>query len=120
MRPLDRYLIRYHLGMTAGEILATARRRSGLSLRELAARAGTSHSTIAAYEQGRKVPRVDTLARICRAAGQALDWGFETRPGGAEREQRRQSLLDVLALADAFPFARTGPLDAPVFPRPSR
>lgn len=102
--------------MTAGDIIALARQRSGLSLRELAAQAGTSHATIAAYEQGRKVPRVDTLARICRAAGQALDFGLDPRPANDAREDRRRALLDVLALADAFPFARQGPLDAPVFP----
>jgi len=102
--------------MTAGEIVALARRRSGLSLRELAARAGTSHATIAAYEQGRKVPRVDTLERICRAAGQAVDWDLDPRPADGERDARRRDLLDVLALADTFPFARQGTLEAPVFP----
>lgn len=103
--------------MLAADIIRLARHRSGLTLRELADRAGTSHATIAAYEQGRKTPRVDTLDRLCRAAGQAIDWDLDPRPSGDDREARRLALLDVLALADAFPFERTGPLDAPVFSR---
>lgn len=101
-------------------MIRRARRGSGLSLRELAARAGTSHATIAAYEQGRKVPRFDTLQRICRAAGYALDTDLDPRPAAVDREARGRALVDVLELADAFPMQRTGPLDLPVFGRPAR
>ncbi len=44
-----------------------------MSLRELAERAGTSHSAISAYETGRRTPTTTTLDRIARAAGFALD-----------------------------------------------
>ncbi len=101
--------------MDAAQTIRLARARSGLTLRQLAERAGTSHATIAAYEHGHKIPRVDTLQRICRAAGFALDIRLEPRPAGQAREQTRRALLDVLALADAFPFQRSGPLDAPIF-----
>ena len=63
------YPIGYHRGMSAAVTLRRARQRSGLSLRELAGRAGTSHSTVAAYEAGRKVPTVETFDRLLRAAG---------------------------------------------------
>lgn len=103
--------------MDAGRTIRRARSRAGLSLRQLAALAATSHATIAAYEQGHKVPRVDTLARICRAAGFALDVDLDPRPAGDDLEAKRRALLDVLALADAYPFERSGPLEAPVFGR---
>ncbi len=68
--------------------LRRVRLRSGLSLRALAARADTSHSTLSAYEAGRKVPTVETLDRIVRAAG--FELGVELTPavGGADREAR--------------------------------
>lgn len=53
--------------------IKTARQQSGLSLRELAKRAGTSHSALAAYELGSKIPKIETLERIIGAAGFAID-----------------------------------------------
>jgi len=103
--------------MESPQLLRTARARAGLSLRELADRAGTSHSTLTAYEQGRKTPRTDTLLRICRAAGFALDWDLAPRPVGDDRRARAQALVDVLELADAYPHRRTGPMNLPVFGR---
>ena len=74
--------------MDAALILRRTRRRSGLSLRALAARAETSHSTLSAYESGRKVPTVETLDRIVRAAG--FELGVELVPavGGSDRAAR--------------------------------
>ncbi|HEX9766482.1 MAG TPA: helix-turn-helix transcriptional regulator [Nitriliruptorales bacterium] len=103
--------------MDASEVIREVRQRAGLTLRELAERARTSHSTLAAYERGRKVPRVDTLARICRASGFAVDAALTPRPSGAERRRRGQALEDVLELADAYPLRRTGPMELPVFGR---
>src|SRR5437879_3054247 len=59
--------------MDGSEVLRRARRRSGLSLRQLAQRAGTSHSAIAAYESGAKVPGSTTLDRLVRACGLRLE-----------------------------------------------
>lgn len=101
--------------MDAAAVLRDVRRLAGLSLRELAARAGTSHSTLAAYESGRKTPRVDTLQRICRAAGYSLDVSLTPRLTQEERDATAEALIDLLALADAYPHVRTGPLDAPIF-----
>lgn len=112
------YPVRYHtVMMDVAAILRRARQDAGMTLRALAAAAATSHSTLAAYEQGRKVPRTDTLERICAAAGFALDVELVARPGRRD-PGRAQELLDVLALADAYPLARTGPLECPVFGRP--
>jgi len=59
----------------AGLILLAARVEAGLSQRELAARAGTSGATIAAYERGAKEPRLSTLRRLLDAAGVRLEVG---------------------------------------------
>ena len=47
--------------------LRDARQRSGLSLRAAAKRAGTSHSTLSAYEHGGRMPSLNTLSRILEA-----------------------------------------------------
>jgi transcriptional regulator with XRE-family HTH domain len=57
--------------------IKTARQQSGLSLRELAKRANTSHSALAAYESGIKIPKIETLERIISAAGFAIDIHLE-------------------------------------------
>ncbi len=106
--------------MNAAVTLRTARRRAGLSLRSLAARAETSHSTLAAYEQGRKVPTVETLDRIVRAAGYELEVGLTPGVGGPDRTARGRELVEVLELAAQFParhapgltFPRFGPAGA--------
>ena len=82
-------------------------------------RADTSHSALSAYESGRKVPSVETLDRIVRAAGYEL--GVELTPavGGADRAARGRELVEVLDLAAQFPARHKATLDFPVFPRAS-
>jgi transcriptional regulator with XRE-family HTH domain len=98
----------------AANVLRLARHRAGLSLRQLARRAGTSHSTLSAYEAGDKVPTVTTLARIVRAAGFTLHAELSPTVGGTDRAARGRELVDVLELAGLFP-ARHDPLGAPCF-----
>lgn len=90
--------------------------RSGLTLRALATSAGTSHSTIAAYEAGRVSPTVPTLTRILRAAG------WEDRPDlrpvvDPDPHGRGRELEQVLELAGQFPARHGRRLTAPVFGR---
>ncbi|MEO1057495.1 MAG: helix-turn-helix transcriptional regulator [Actinomycetota bacterium] len=91
--------------MDAGTAIANARAAAGLTLRELAQLAGTSHSTIAAYENGRKSPNVNTFARVMRAAGFAVDSQLQRRIGSGDdaREARGRELIEVLELAAMFP-----------------
>lgn len=105
--------------MDAALTLRQTRMRSGLTLRALAARADTSHSTLSAYETGRKVPTVETLDRIVRAAG--FELGVELTPavGGADRAARGRELVEVLDLAGRFPARHAAALEFPVFPRAS-
>lgn len=58
--------------MRDATIIATARRRSGLSQRELARRAGTSQPTLSAYEHGAKSPTLAVLDRLIRVSGHEL------------------------------------------------
>ena len=97
-------------------VLVRARARAGLSLRVLAERAGTSHATLAAYEAGRVVPRVDTLDRILRAAGFATDIALVLRPDStqADREAKGEELRQALELAAMFPARHSRRL---LFPR---
>jgi transcriptional regulator with XRE-family HTH domain len=102
----------------AARTLRRARLDAGLSLRVLAERAGTSHATLAAYEAGRAVPRVDTLDRVLRAAGYATDIELARRVDvtDAEREAKGQELLDALKLAAMFPARHARRLRFPPFP----
>ena len=107
--------------------IARARQLAGLTARELATLAGTSHSTLIAYEQGHKVPRSDTRDRILRAAGWVVDAPAVRRiRHDARGTPRGVELVDVLDLADAqlrapgraelvAGIGRT--LDAPIFPK---
>lgn len=104
--------------MQAATTLRAARRRSGLTLRALAARAGTSHATLAAYESGRKVPAVATLDRLLRAAGYQATIDLAPRVGGIDRAERGRELAEVLELAAEFPARHAPTLVAPVFGRP--
>jgi transcriptional regulator with XRE-family HTH domain len=105
------------MAMDAGRTLRRVRRRAGLSLRALATRAETSHSTLAAYEAGRKTPTVDTLDRIVRAAG--FELGVELTPnvGGADPDARGRELVAVLELAEQFPGRHAAALEFPRFGR---
>lgn len=92
---------------------------AGLSMRELAERAGTSHSTLSAYESGRKAPSVATLERLINATG--LDLAIGVRPirglGESAPDDRQVIIRDLLRLADHLPLERSDTLDYPVIAR---
>jgi transcriptional regulator with XRE-family HTH domain len=100
--------------MEAPTILRSARHRAGLTLRQLAPRAGTSHSTLSAYESGRVTPSVDTLERIVRSAGFALETELARRAGGDD-DARGRELVEVLDLAAQFPARHSPTLTFPRF-----
>lgn len=102
--------------MTAAQALADVRRRSGLGLRALARKAGTSHATLHAYESGAKEPRLETVERIAAAAGFALEIAVAGRPdAGPDRQAKGRELVEVLDLAGQFPARHARRLRAPVF-----
>jgi transcriptional regulator with XRE-family HTH domain len=58
---------------TAGERLKRLRREAGLSQSQLARAAGVPIGTLRNWEQNRRVPLLDTAARVARAIGVSLD-----------------------------------------------
>lgn len=76
----------------AATVLREARRRSGLTQRALAERAGTAQSVVARIEAGLTDPGWNTLAALVRAAGQEVEVGLRPRVTGRThmlREVRR-------------------------------
>jgi transcriptional regulator with XRE-family HTH domain len=105
--------------MDAAALISQARRRAGLSLRALAELADTSHATLSAYEQRRKVPTVTTLDRILRGAGAEATVVLTSRVGAVDRADRGRELLDALELAELFPVRHDPALRAPRFGPPT-
>ena len=97
--------------------IRSARQQSGLTLRELAQRAKTSHSALAAYESGSKVPNVETMDRIINAAGFAIDIRLEKRvtQHSSSSGTKGDELAEVLRLAEHFPTRHSPHLKAPIF-----
>jgi transcriptional regulator with XRE-family HTH domain len=94
--------------MNIGLVLRTARQQAGLTQASLAARAGTSQTTISAYESGAKQPSVSTLTRLLEATGSRLTVEPATRPAAFEPSPAQlarvaRTLSDVIALAEALP-----------------
>lgn len=56
----------------AAELIREARQAAGLTMAELAVRAGSSKPTISRYENGLVDPGVETLNRLLHACGQEL------------------------------------------------
>ncbi|MEL6892666.1 MAG: helix-turn-helix transcriptional regulator [Actinomycetota bacterium] len=103
--------------MDSGALIKAARAAAGLSLRELARRARTSHSTLVAYEQGRKDPTVGTLVRILRAADVEPDVSLARRRRHDDRfGDKGDELLEALELAAMFPARHARSIEFPPFP----
>ena len=76
---------------TAAQLLTSARRRAGLTQRELARRARTSQSVVARIENGAASPSFRTLERLVQCAG------FELQATLALRLRGRSHMLDDVA-----------------------
>lgn len=100
--------------MDAAVLLQEARRRSGLSRRQLAQRGGTSASTLAAYESGTSVPSVTTLARLLRAAGFEAEANLRPLPTTDGRELAAK-IEALFSFVDGLPRRHRGPLRYPAF-----
>jgi len=68
--------------MEATLLLKTARRRAGLTQRELARRTGMPQSSIARIETGHTDPRVETLSRLLAGCGETVTVGAASAPEG--------------------------------------
>jgi transcriptional regulator with XRE-family HTH domain len=83
--------------MNAGQLLADARRRHGLTQRQLAARARTSQAAISRIERGVVSPTVDTLATLLELLGEELVLEASEIDYGHDRSLLRQNLRRTVA-----------------------
>ena len=86
-----------------------------MSLRSLATRAGTSHATLSAYENGRVDPTTAVLTRVLAAAGCSLEGTLLRSPPELEGMPRGEELIAVLELAEQFPARHAPVLGFPPF-----
>lgn len=77
--------------MSAGSLLAYARRKSNLSQRELGRRAGATQATISRIEDDLVSPRFDTLERLLDACGFQLQ-AIPRRGVGVDRTAMHELL----------------------------
>lgn len=89
--------------------------RSGRSLRNIAARAGTSHATLIAYRKGRKTPSATNLLKLLEACGYSADIQLRPRIREANGLARGDELEAVLRLAEQFPQRHEPTLRCPPF-----
>lgn len=86
--------------MTPGQLLRDARRRHGLTQRQLAARARTSQAAISRVERDLVSPSIATLATWLDLMGEELTLGAEPINYGHDRTLNAH----VLAMTDADRF----------------
>lgn len=78
--------------MSAAKLLRHARKKAGLTQRQLAERSGIAQPAIAKIESGRVSPRIDTLERLLRPCRYRLTMSPE-RGAGVDRTAIRELLL---------------------------
>lgn len=83
--------------MKAGEHLRNERKRRGLSMQQVAKRAGVSVSTIVRVELCQVSPRVDTVEKIESALGirsSSVSSSKTSEPSGSTSLQKVQAVID--------------------------
>ena len=73
----------------AAELIREARRAAGLTMAELAERAGTSKPTVSRYENGLVDPGAETLSRLLHACGRELRAQLVGLPSSVEEVAER-------------------------------
>ena len=75
-----------------GELLREARRRHGLSQKQLAIRAGTTQSAIARIERDRTSPSIKTLTSLFQAMEEDFVFGVRPRDWGVDLSLNHKNL----------------------------
>ena len=92
--------------MASSRILRYARRRAGLTQRELARLAGMPQAAVARIETGRVTPRLDTLAKLLDLCGCSLE--VEPKRGIGVDGSLIRGLLDLSDAERAQAAAASG------------
>ena len=82
------------------DLIREARKRVGLTQRELAGRAGTTQSAIARIETGRSTPTFDTVLRLLRLCGLDLDIMLVERDDSDMAQAEQHLRMSVQERAD--------------------
>lgn len=108
----------YHEGMNGGQFVLEARRRAGLSQRQLSSRSGLSQSVIARIESGVVAPSFERVVRLVRACGFDLSvrlvpldedaFALAEQNLARSPDERLDALLAGLEVYEAGRAARTG------------
>jgi PAS domain S-box-containing protein len=80
-----------------GSQLRRLRRKSNLTLDQLAASSGVDRGTISRIELGHVSPRIDTISFLCEAMGTSLSLFFGTPEAAAPQAARAPSLAPAAA-----------------------
>lgn len=70
------------MGPTGADLIVEARKRAGLTQRDLAERAGTTQSSVARWESGGSEPSFETVIRLLRLCGFVLNVQLESVDDG--------------------------------------
>ncbi len=100
------------MGPTGADLIREARKRAGLTQRELAERAGSTQSSVARWESARSEPSFANVVRLLRLCGFVLDVRLELYDDGLRddwaqaqrllrltREERLESNMNMVAIA---------------------
>jgi len=82
------------------QLVREARRRAGLTQRELAVKAGTTQSAIARLETGRSTPTVDSVLRLVRLCGLDVEFWLVERDESDWAQARRRLRMAPEELMD--------------------
>lgn len=75
-----------------GELVKQARKRHGVSQKQLAMRAGTTQSAISRIERDRVSPSVETLRELLYLMGEDLEFGASQRDSGVDSTLNAKNL----------------------------
>jgi transcriptional regulator with XRE-family HTH domain len=93
--------------MKGHHLIREARRRSGLTQRELGERAGTTQSAVARWESGRTSPDLATVHRLVRLCGLDLEVALvEPDDSDLAQARRLQDLTPAQRLERGVAVAR--------------
>ena len=88
--------------MTFGERLKDARKKKGLTQRQLADMTGTKHNSICNWEKGLSMPRPDTIQYMCWALGVEANYFFAEEEEAQPIPEAKDPYMSAKEIADAY------------------
>lgn len=83
-----------------GSRIKTMRKEKKMSQSDLAMLCSTTSAAISRYENGKRIPRSDTVARIARALDTSVDYLLDsTHSDGSDDNVRLSSAMQIIGMA---------------------